>query len=339
MKAALLKDWEKMEIVDMEMPLIEEGEALIKVDYAGVCGSDISVYTGKHPTATAPVIIGHEIIGRIVQIAENSEFKVGDRVTVEPLISCGVCDACTRGYSHVCRSLKLLGIHENGGYAEYTKASINKIVKIPEELSDEIGALAEPFAVGAHVIHRSGMKNGDKVLVVGGGPIGIVVALCAKYFGAEVVISEVNVERLNLAKQLGIDGVNPINCDVNKEFEKITNGTGFDVVFEASGSRAGILTTTDACRIRGTIVPMSLSGLPVEFVLGKVSFKELSVVGTRVYTFEHFKEGVELLKKLSLEMNLKPLISDIIPLDRANEAIDMMKSGKNKGKILIDCNK
>jgi threonine dehydrogenase-like Zn-dependent dehydrogenase len=142
---------------------------------------------------------------------------------------------------------------------------------------------------------------------------------------------------LALAKKLGIDGINPAACDAMAEFNKITDGCGFDVVFEASGSRAGILMTTDACRIRGTIVPMSLAGVPVEFVLGKVSFKELSVIGSRVYTFEHFKEGVKQLEKIASQMDLRPLVSDIIPLDEAQKAIDMMRSGKNKGKILIRC--
>lgn len=107
-----------MEVKDISKPEIEEGEALIKMKYAGVCGSDITVYIGSHPTAIVPIVIGHEILGTIEEIKGNFDFKIGDRVTVEPLISCGECDACKGGYGHVCRSLKLLGIHENGGYAE-----------------------------------------------------------------------------------------------------------------------------------------------------------------------------------------------------------------------------
>jgi len=337
MKAALLKNWEDMQMCDVDIPEISEGEALIKMNYAGVCGSDITVYSGKHPTATVPVVVGHEILGRIEKIAPGSEFKVGDRVTVEPLISCGECEACKKGHSHVCRSLKLLGIHEDGGYAEYTKASVKKLVKIPDSLSDEVAALAEPFAVGYHVVSRSGLEEGQTALVVGGGPIGIVVALSAMAKGGNVVISEVNEGRLALAESLGIKVINPAKCDANKEFAALTDGNGFDVVYEASGSRAGILMTTDVCKIRGTIVPLSLAGVPVEFVLGKVSFKELSVIGSRVYTFEHFKAGVKMLEEIASRIDLRPLISDIIPLADAKDAIDMMKSGKNKGKILIKC--
>ena len=338
MKAALLENWQKMEVKDISKPEIEEGEALIKMKYAGVCGSDITVYTGSHPTATVPIVIGHEILGTIEEIKGNSDFKIGDRVTVEPLISCGECDACKGGYGHVCRSLKLLGIHENGGYAEYVKVSNKKLVKVPEQLSDELAALSEPFAVGYHVCTRSGIKKGETALVIGGGPIGIVVALSAQFFGAKVVISEVNEKRLTVAKSLGIDTINPSKSDVKEKICELTSGVGADVVYEASGSKAGILTTTDVVKIRGVIVPMSLSGKTVEFCLGKVSFKELSVKGSRVYTFEHFKKGVAMLGEIAKKTDLTPLISNILPLKESEKAIKMMLSGENAGKILIKCN-
>ena len=337
MKAALLKNWEKLEITDIPKPKAEKGEALIKVKYAGVCGSDITVYSGKHPTATVPVVIGHEILGTIAEIEENDSFKVGDRVTVEPLISCHACEACKNGHQHVCRSLKLLGIHENGGYAEYTKVSIQKLVKIPHNLSDECAALAEPFGVGAHVTARSQIKSNQKALVIGGGPIGVVVALCAQKRGADVTISEVNTGRIALAEKLGTACINPSNCDITAKIAEITGGNGFDVVYEASGSKAGILLCTEACKIRGTIVPLGLGGTPVEFMLGRVSFKEMSVIGSRVYTFEDFCEGVQMLSEISAEKNLRELVSDIIALDDAQMAIDKMKNGINNGKILIQC--
>ena len=337
MKANLLKNWNDMVYTDLEKPKAELGEAVIKVHYAGVCGSDISVYTGKHPTATAPVVIGHEILGRIDEINGETELRPGDLVTVDPLISCGVCPACRRGDRHVCRGLKLLGIHENGGYAEFTKAALDKIVKIPEGLSDKLAALSEPFAVGAHVTARSGMKKGDRVLVIGGGPIGIIVALCAKERGAAVHISEPNRIRRELAEKLGIDCLDPLDAGFNEKLGLIIGDDGFDVVIEASGSKPGILMTTEVCRIGGVIVPMALAGNPVEFILGRVSFKEQTVVGSRVYTHEHFSEGVKLLADISKKLELDPLVSDILPLYEANRAIEMMRNGTNAGKILIDC--
>ncbi len=339
MKANLLKTWNEMEFCELDKPVAAKGEAVIRMLYAGVCGSDVTVYSGKHPSATAPVVVGHEILGIIESINPDGdcEFKVGDRVTVDPLISCGECGTCRRGAKHVCRSLKLLGIHVNGGYAEYTCAEIAKLVKVPESLADEIAVLAEPFAVGAHVTARSGIQSGDKALVIGGGPIGIIVALCAIYRGAEVYVSEPNDKRRALAESLGINCINPLACDMTAKIAELT-GEGFDVIYEASGSKAGIALCCDACRIRGTIVPLLLSGAPVEFPLGKVSFKELSVIGSRVYTPEHFREGVAMLADISAKLELRPLASDILPLSEAKRAIEMMINGENAGKILIKCN-
>lgn len=335
MKAALLKTWTDMAVVDMEKPVPAADEAVIAVRYAGVCGSDITVYNGKHPTATAPVVVGHEILGVIEQIGDNPDFKVGDRVTVEPLIQCGVCDACRRGH-HICKNLKLLGIHENGGYAEYTKTAVSKLVKIPDSLPDDVAALAEPFAVGYHVVARSEIRKGDTALVIGAGPIGIIVGLAAQYAGASrVVITDLNPERLAMAESLGLEGLHPADGDSLAEINRLTDGNGFEVVYEASASKGGMLMSTSACRIGGAIVPLSLAGVPTDFCVGVVSFKELRLIGSRVYTMEHFRAGVQMLADIAEKKDLHPLISDVLPLEDAQKAVDMMMKGENKGKILL----
>lgn len=198
--------------------------------------------------------------------------------------------------------------------------------------------MAEPFAVGFHVISRSELKLGDTALIIGAGPIGMVIAIAAKEAGASrVVISEINEKRLELATSMGFETINSKEVDALQTIKEMTGGNGFDVVFEVSGSKQGILLTADACKIRGTIVPLSLSGLPVEFMLGKVSFKELKVIGTRVYSFMDFVGGVKLLERMADEYDLNMLITDIIPLHDAQKAIDSMKKGTNVSKILIKC--
>jgi 2-desacetyl-2-hydroxyethyl bacteriochlorophyllide A dehydrogenase len=337
MKAANLEAPRKLTICDLPKPVAGPGEAVLKVKYAGICGSDITVYKGDHPTATLPVVPCHEILGVIDSIdAPGSGFQVGDRVTVDPLISCGVCEACRKGHTHVCKSLKLLGIHENGGFAEYTKVSVSKMVHVPQALSDKVAALSEPFAVGYHVMHRSGIRMGDSALVIGGGPIGLVVALTARAAGASVVISEPNEKREALAKSFGFETINPAKEDASAAIARLTNGDGFDVVYEASGSKAGILQMTDACKIRGTMVPMSLSGKAVDFQLGKVSFKELTVVGSRVYEHYHFERGVELLERLSKDYDLSKVATEIYPLEQIQKGFDEMLDGTATGKILIE---
>lgn len=336
MRAAVLKKPGELELCRLEKPVPGKGEAVIRVVYAGICGSDITVYKGEHPTATYPVVQGHEILGVIDEINDESQtFKKGDRVVVNPLISCGVCQACISGYQHVCQTLKLLGIHENGGFAEYVKVSVDKMVKVPQELSDKVAALCEPFAVGYHVAKRSGISFGDSVLVIGGGTIGIVAALVARQAGARVIVSELNSKRLELVKCYNFETINPAEKDPMASINELTNGLGFDVVIEASGSRAGILLMPKACRIRGTMVSLSLSGKPVEFELGKVSFKELSVIGSRVYEHIHFLRAAELLRELSKCYELEKIVSQEYSIDEVQQGICDMMNGVNVGKILI----
>lgn len=341
MKAAVLENWEHMSLKELPMPEPAPGQARIKVLYAGVCGSDISVYRGKHMTATVPVVVGHEIFGVIDKIcgADNLGFQPGDRVAVDPLISCGHCCACIQGAKHVCKSLKLRGIHENGGYAQYTVADLSMLVKVSDDIPDKIAALAEPFAVGFHVMNRSGMKLGNSALVCGAGPIGIILAICAQAAGASLVaVTEVNEKRLALAQALGFATINPAKEDALARCLELTGGDGFDRVYESSGVKSSILMTTDACKIRGVITPLGLEGHPSEFILGKVSFKELSLIGSRVYSHDDFIGGVRLLERLARAGDLEPLVSDVLPLDQAQKAVDSMISGTNVCKILLKCN-
>lgn len=341
MKAALLKKWEELILTDIEKPIISKEEALIRVKLGGVCGSDITVYRGQHPTAVIPRVLCHEILGIIEKLPEgyNGNFHCGDRVLMNPVISCGKCDACRAGYGNVCANLKLIGIHENGGFAEYTKVPIRNLVEVNSDIPDKIAVLGEPFAVAYHVNIRSGVKKGDKVMIIGAGTIGIVVALVAREFGAKrVVISEINKDRLELAESFGIETINPAETDILMKTNEITDGIGFDVVYDASGSKAGALMLPDLGRIRGSLMSLSLSGIPYEFVLGKISFKEMTLIGSRLYSQEHFEAGVKTMEDLFRRQDLSKIVTDIMPLSKIVKAIEMMKFGKNIGKILIECN-
>lgn len=341
MKAAVLNNWKDLELTEINIPVAGEGEALIKLIYGGVCGSDITVYSGNHPTATVPVVLCHEILGTIESLPSSYQgsFQVGERVLMNPVISCGTCAACKNDHGNVCENLKLLGIHVNGGFAQYTKVGVDKLVHVSSALSDKAAALGEPFAVGYHVNKRAGVKLGDNVLIIGAGTIGSVVGMVAKEFGAaQVVISEINPDRIAQAQSLGFTTINPAQEDVKARTNELTDGVGFDVVFEASGSKAGVLLMTDLCRISGTLMSLSMSGLPYEFLIGKVSFKEMTLVGSRLYSQEDFESGVATLTRLAAKKDLSVLISDIMRLDDIIPAIEKMKNGQCLGKILIQCN-
>lgn len=335
MKAVILEDKETLRFGEMDIPQPREGEALVKVSYTGICGSDVHIYQGHHPTATFPVVLGHEFVGTVVSFGPETESPVspGSRVTVEPLLSCGVCDACTRGHYHVCEKLQLVGIHRNGAFAEYVTVPAEKLVEVPETLSDTLAALTEPFAVGNHVTERGGLSGGEKVLIIGGGPIGLIIGMVALQKGAaSVEIAEINEDRQKLIRDFGFaltDG------------KRAEEGADYDLVFEVSGSKPGILLATRACRIRGRIVNVGFFGEPPQYDAMKVIFRELTIIGSRVYSYDHFKATVPLLNELaeSGRFPLDKLIGGSIGLEGIEEAIGTMLRGENMGKIIVDMNR
>lgn len=339
MKANILTEWNNLEMKEAPVPDIIEGECLIKVNYAGICGSDLHIFKGHHPTAKTPVILGHEFTGIVEKInSEKSDIEVGDRVVVEPLISCGMCEACSTGNWHVCKNLKLLGIHTDGGFAEYVKVDTSKVIKIGDDLSDRVATLTEPFAVGFHVNQRAGTKNGDNVLVIGGGPIGLVVGMVARISGAnQVVFSEINSQRVEQIRSFGFTAINPAEVDALAKANELTADEGFNVVFEVSGSQAGTLFATEACSIRGTIVPVGFPSENPEFNVLQTIFKELTVIGSRVYTFNDFKKTVKMLENIVAEeiFDVEKLISDTYQLADLKKGLEVMEKGENLGKILI----
>lgn len=340
MKAAVLTEWKHIELQDIPVPEIGEGECSVRVKCAGVCGSDLHIYEGHHPTATTPLVLGHEFVGIVEEINARvpTDVAVGDRVVTYPLISCGTCEACQEGNWHVCRNLKLLGVHVNGGFAEYTKVAAEKVVRISDAVPDRIAALTEPFAVGFHVNRRAGLRNGDTALVIGGGPIGLTVGMVARVSGAaQVVFSEINPARVELVRELGFTAVNPTEEDVLSRINELTDNIGFDVVFEVSGSQPGLSLATQACRIRGTIVPVGFPAKKPEFDIIQVIFKELTIVGSRVYTLNDFRKTVRMLENIIVNnlFDVEKLVSDTRSLDELESALQTMKAGENRGKILI----
>lgn len=342
MKAAVLKNWLDLELCDIPEPVPNENEALIKVKLAGVCGSDITVYRGKHMTATVPTVLSHEILGEIVTLPEGyaGPFRVGQRVLMNPIISCGECAACKAGLTHVCENLKLLGIHVDGGFAEYTKVNVEKLVALDEDIPDDVAILGEPFAVGYHVMQRSQIQPGDKIFISGGATVGLYIAIFARAWGAgRVIISEINEPRRKFVESMGIETINPTEVDAMDLMRDVTGGAGFDVVYDTSGAASCVLQMPDLCRCGGKMLSLGLSGDAYQFIIGKVSFKEITLIGNRLYSQDDFEKGVRFVEDNWRTLGLDRMVTDRLTLGEIDRALRMMLNGENICKIIIDCQK
>jgi len=286
----------------VSVPVIGRGEALIQVEACGFCGSDISIIAGTHPRAQAPLTVGHELSGRIVEIDDvSTEFKVGDSVTMYPLISCGLCYACTHGNPHVCRKLRLFGFDVDGGMAEFIKLPTSSLMKLPDGMTPSIGALIEPLAVAVHGVARTTLASVKVAVVIGAGPIGLLTGLVLKARGVpHVIISDVLPVRLELAKSLGLDAV-ASGPELHDHVMKITDGDGADVLFECAGHPSSAREMTALARSRAVIVNLGVFKKPVELDMQAVNFKELEILGSRVYERKDFADAIELAMHLPLE--------------------------------------
>lgn len=341
MKAAVIDAKDSIHLKEVDMPVLENGEALIKVKYCGICGSDIHVLRGAHPTAKFPVIPGHEFVGELVDIkgSGSDRYKIGDYVVAQPFFSCGNCEPCAKGEDNVCADLHFMGAHCNGGFAEYVKVATRKMYKIPEDMDLKLAALTEPIAVAVHDVRRSGLQVGESALIIGGGPIGMLIAMVARHVGANhIVISEISDYRRKVAEELGFKTVNPIDADFDAQVDALTEGKGFDVCFEVSGSKPGITTAVAKAKITGTVVVVGMTKEPYPIDLSTVFARELKLKGVRIHNQYSFIGAVELLKDGALNDEFIGLVSKTFSLEDVEEAFAFAQVPGDYFKVLVEMN-
>jgi len=338
MKAVRYLKPNSIELTDVPMPELQEGEALIKVLYSGICGSDIHVLQGHHPTARYPVTPGHEFVGELVAVRDpsRSDLHPGDFVAGQPYYACGSCEACLTGRENVCSSLKILGIHQDGSFAEYVKVMSRKVYCLPARLDPQLAALIEPLAVAVHDVRKSGLKVGETCLVIGGGPIGLLIGMVARLNGAgRIVVSEVSPFRIAFAERMGFETINPGVDDFGQKIKEMTNGNGFDVVFEVSGSKAGTAAMTQAVKIAGTVVIVGMAGESYPVNTTQAFIKELTIIGVRIHSQVNFAAAIDILTSGRLDDDLRSLISAVYPLSEATKAFEAALNGRDVFKILV----
>lgn len=337
MKAAYYEGQEHIRVGDCYPVSPAPGQVQIQVSHCGICGTDVHVFHGKMDHRVQfPQVLGHEMSGTVTAIGEGvSGFAPGDRVTVMPLDPCGACPACKAGHSHVCLKLKFIGIDAPGALQALWTVPAHTLHRLPANVSLEHGALVEPIAVACHDVRLGEVTAGEFVVVQGGGPIGSLVALVARDAGARVVVSEVNPFRIKLARDLGLDVVDPRDTDLVEFVNAQTGGAGADAVFEVSGSAAGAEMMTKLPRVRGRIVVVAIFAEPTKVDLFRCFWRELRIIGTRVYEHEDFDKAISLIASGSLPFD--KLITDVYSLDQLEHGFRQLEKGGDVMKILVRC--
>lgn len=309
----------------------------IQVSHCGICGTDLHIFHGKMDhRVRRPQVLGHEMSGAIAAVGEGVEgFAVGDRVTVMPLDPCGDCPACQAGHSHICQKLKFIGIDSPGAFQSLWTVPAHTLHRLPAGLSMERAALIEPLAVACHDVRLGEVKEGDYAVVQGGGPIGVLVALVAKSAGARVLLTEVNPFRLRLAQEFGLEAVDPQAADLVERVSGETGGAGADVVFEVSGSAGGAEMMTKLPRTRGRIVVVAIFGEAPRVDLFRFFWRELKMLGARVYEHEDFERAIQLAT--SGELPLERMITEVCPIDKLEAGMRHMEKGGEVMKVLVRC--
>ncbi len=335
MKAVEITKPGKVKIIEKEMPVPKEGEALLKVLYCGICGADVASFTGNQPFTTYPRIPGHEFSARIVEIPENSKgFKAGDIVTCNPYFNCGKCYACQKGLVNACVDNRTMGVQRDGSFQEYITMPVERIIDgkglDPKEL-----ALIEPFSISCHALSRTKIHAGANLLIVGAGPIGLFALLKAKALGARVMVSDKLQSRLDAAQEYGADCVvNVDETELHSAASDFTLGNGFDVCVEACGAPETFLSCIDEAAQGADIILIGNGKRETTFVHSVILKKELNIFGSRNAYTRDFEELIELVR--SKKADLIKMISGVYDANDSAQAFSALANNDGSlTKLLI----
>lgn len=324
-------------VEEREPAELRVGEVRIAVAFVGICGTDLHVFHGDMDNrVTKPATIGHEMSGTIAAVGPGvDEWSVGDAVTVMPLAWDGTCPACLAGNNHICQNLDFIGIDTPGALQQYWNVPANTLVRLPSGMSLQDAALVEPVAVAAHDVRRSGLRRGDKAIVIGAGPIGVLIATVAAELGAHVAVAEIDPTRRAAAEQMGLKTLDPSAVDQVAWVNEWTDNAGADVVFEVSGAAAAVLGATGLAKVRGTLVVVAIHSEPRPIDLHRVFWRELTILGTRVYEREDFERAVQLVADGAIPT--QKLITQVVTIDAVESAFHTLEAGRAM-KILVEVN-
>jgi 2-desacetyl-2-hydroxyethyl bacteriochlorophyllide A dehydrogenase len=312
------------------------GEVELAPAYVGICGTDLHIFHGDMDARVqAPAVLGHEMSGRVVRVGPDVEgWQPGDAVTVMPLRWDDTCPACRAGHQHICQHLDFIGIDSPGAMQQRWTVPASALIRLPASLPLDRAALVEPTAVAVHDVGRAEVAEDEKVVVVGGGPVGILIALVARAVGADVRVVELSAHRRLLAEELGLTAWNPAD-DVPTLVQQWTGDAGADVAFEVSGAPGGVETAVEVLGVRGRLCLVAIHPRPREVNLHRFFWRELTLVGARLYDRGDFERAVALVADGTIPA--ERLISKVVALTQAPAAFEALEGGGDVMKILVDC--
>ncbi|TWU38418.1 zinc-dependent alcohol dehydrogenase [Novipirellula artificiosorum] len=310
------------------------GQVRLEVAYCGICGTDIHIFHGAMDARVQkPQIIGHEVSATVAELGDGvTNVSVGDRVAVRPLFF-GDPTTFDRGFSHVGKNLKFIGIDMPGGMQSSWTVPAYTLHPLPESLSLQHGAMIEPAAVACHDVRLGEVQSGETCVVIGGGPIGLLIALVAIDKGATVILSEVNSSRIALAESLGIKAINPLDVSLPEAVSSLTDGAMADCVFEVSGSAPGVEVMTELPNVRGRIVMVAIHPQPKPVNLFKFFWSEIKMIGARLYEEQDFEEAIQLAA--SGKLHLDKLITQVSPIEEVQQTFETIDANPDGIKYLI----
>lgn len=335
MKAAVFKEVGKpMVVEEVADPSADADQLVVKTAYCGICGTDLHSTREGAATVACDSILGHEFVGEVVEVGKalQKDWHEGDRVCSLPFLSCGKCVACVTGRPFECAGLQCTGLDVPGGFAEYVKTGALETIKLPDQLEMERAALIEPLAVGLHAVRIAGMKAGQRVLITGGGPVGLAVALWARFLGArDVVVSEFAAKRCELATALGATAViNPAQ-DLAEQFNDATGGD-VDMIFECVGAPGLIQQAVEMAPRHCKIVGVGVCEQPDTFMPFLALVKELQMQFAIAYTRDDFETVIAMLAQGRIDAS--PMVTDIISLDDMPDAFEALRNPSHQCKVL-----
>lgn len=345
MKASVIRENNEKKVIELEdvnVPHISDNDALIKIKSVGICGSDVQGFNDQDSNKRVPgLIMGHEAAGEVIKIGSNvTNVKPGDRVAIDPQVTCGICESCQHGWYSVCDNKKIIGSNlkgfMHGTMAEFAAINQKQLYVLPDHVSYAEGAVVEPVSNAIHILNRVKLNLGDQVLVLGAGTLGLCILQAAKLAGAgKVIVTDKSQSRLEVAKHLGADIViNASNLDPVTEVKKLTKDYGVDVVVEAVGISTTYRQAITLVRKKGSIMFFGAAQDTVTLDLYPILHKELSLLGCTGAEWET-QTAVDYIA--DGRINVKPLITNKFSLLETQDAFDILSNPQNNSiKVLLE---